>query len=142
MIATRETFKKYERLCSRKLITILFDKGNIFYTCHFKVIWAKTDINSLSPARVAFMVPKKSIRDAVSRNLLKRRMKEAYRKNKNILYDFLNSQNITIAIIVIFRKDKVEKYATLEAGIRDILGKIIKDAGNDIIKSNAPSTIY
>lgn len=137
MISTRETFKKSERLCSRKLITTLFAEGNIFYTRYFKVIWAEAEINSTFPARIAFVVPKKIIRKAVSRNFLKRRMKEAYRKNKNNLYDFLFTENIRIAILVIFRKEEVVEYTVLEAGIREIIQKITAYIEKERTKSKA-----
>jgi len=124
MIAYPQTFKKAERLCSRKIITGLFGSGKIFYTPYFRVLWAKTDLNPGYPAQIAFMVPKKVFRHAVKRNLLKRRMREAYRKNKNLLYDFLDSQNINIALIVIYRKDKQSDFGHIETGIREMLEKL------------------
>lgn len=137
MINTREKFKKAERLCSRKTITSLFEKGNIFYTGFFRVLWSITEPDSPFPARVAFMVPKKGIRLSVGRNLLKRRMREAYRKNKNSLYEFLNLQNIKISFIVIYRKDKIEGYTLLEASIREMIDKMIAE----IRKGNSMKTV-
>lgn len=134
MITTRETFNKSERLCSRKIITGLFETGNIFYTHFFKILWAKTDIKSSFPAQVAFIVPKRGFRHAITRNLLKRRMREAYRKNKNLLYEFLYSQNIKIAFIVIFRSDKVADYRSLETEIKEMLNKIKTEVRSEISK--------
>jgi len=124
MIGYRQTFKKAERLCSRKIITGLFGSGNVFYTHHFRVLWAETELNSGFPAEIAFMVPKKIFRHAVTRNLLKRRMREAYRKNKSSLYEFLDSHNINIALIVIYRKDKQSDFGHIETGIREMLEKL------------------
>ena len=124
MITTRETFTKAEKLCSRKIITNLFEDGNTFYTRYFKVIWAVSEQDSPFPARIVFVVPKKVFRHAVRRNLLKRRMREAYRKNKSLLYEFLNSENIRVALLVIFRKENVEEYSVIEQAIREIIDKI------------------
>ncbi|HOF21446.1 MAG TPA: ribonuclease P protein component [Bacteroidales bacterium] len=124
MTSTRETFKKAERLSSRKTITMLFENGNTLFTRYFRVIWAESETNSPFPARIAFSVPKKIFRLAVTRNLLKRRIREAYRKNKSHFYKFLVSENIQVALMVIFRKDSVEEYSTLEKAVREMFDKI------------------
>lgn len=134
MITSRQTFTKAERLCSRKIISGLFTSGNVFYTPYFRVLWAKSGLQSVFPAQVAFMVPKKVFRHAVTRNLLKRRMREAYRKNKNILYEFLDSENISIALIVIFRKDKTADFNTIESAVINILERLRTETGSDTRK--------
>ena len=81
------------------------------------------------PAQVAFSVPKRCFRHAVIRNLLKRKMREAYRKNKHILYDFLRSENTRIVFIVIFRDNPVPDYLTVEKSMQDLIAKLITEAG-------------
>ena len=49
----------------------------------------KVPLNIPYPAQVAFSVSKRGFRLAVTRNLIKRRMREAYRKNKYLLYEYL-----------------------------------------------------
>ena len=123
MTNREETFKKSERLCSHKIITCLIDNGNIFYMPFYKVIWSKYDIDSPFPAQIALSVPKRGFRHAVARNLLKRRMREAYRRNKHVLYDFLSEENIRIAFIVIFRADSIPDYRAIERSIRELINK-------------------
>jgi ribonuclease P protein component len=78
-------------------------------------MWMKVEPKTLpSPAQAAFSVSKKGFRHAVSRNLIKRRMREAYRKKKQYLYDFLVSENIYIVLVFIFRDNLIPRYQSFE----------------------------
>jgi len=128
---TEETFDKSERLCSRKIIAGLFEGGNIFYSSLFKVVWVNSPAILPGPAQVAFSVSKKGFRHAVTRNLIKRRMRETYRKNKKTLYDYLSSENIQVAFIVILKGNAVPDFLTLEKSMKEMIKKLI-----NLIKEN------
>lgn len=131
----RQTFGKNERLCRIKLIDEIFENGNVFRTSLFKVVWIISSIRLSSPAQIAVSVPKKSFRLAVTRNLLKRRIRESYRKKKHLLYSLLESENIQVTFILIYRPSNIADYAIIEKSV----GGVIEKLCDNIIKNRKKS---
>ena len=77
-------FPKAEKLTGKKKIEELFQNGSSFFLHPFMVKYLRTDEEI---HRILISVPKKKFKRAVDRNLLKRRMREAYRLNKQLIYD-------------------------------------------------------
>lgn len=101
----RYTFSRKERLKSVKEITKLFDSGKSFLVYPIKVVWVETDNDLPFPVQAAFSVSKRNFKHATDRNKLKRRMKEAYRLNKFLLYEKLSTQKISCIFIYIAREE-------------------------------------
>src|SRR5574344_1502412 len=80
-----QKFTKAERLCSKKEITALFNEGKSFAISHIRVVYRFLPKQEESPNAILVSVPKKYFKHAVDRNLLKRRIREAYRLNKELL---------------------------------------------------------
>jgi ribonuclease P protein component len=79
------TFSKAERLNKEKDIQELFDKGSSFYLFPFKVLTLPATENSSRVNQVLISVSRRIFKKAVDRNKLKRRVREAYRLQKEIL---------------------------------------------------------
>ena len=71
------TFTKQERLCSETAIDQLFKNGKKKSAYPFAAVWLKRDDENAP--RILISVSKKRFHTAVERNLVKRRVRAAYR---------------------------------------------------------------
>lgn len=85
----------------------------------------KTDYPLSYPAQVAFAVPKKRFKRANQRNLIKRRIRESYRLNKNSLYEFLLEKEIKIQFLMIYVAPTVLTYHEIEPKVKNALDNIM-----------------
>ena len=82
----RFTFTKPERLSKEKIIKELFAKGSSFYLYPFKVVSIpNADTSTEAQNQVLISVSSRQFKRAVDRNKIKRRIREAYRTQKEIL---------------------------------------------------------
>jgi ribonuclease P protein component len=82
---TKFTFRKEERLNKEKLIKELFETGSSFYFYPFKVWFKRNPDPAISVHQVMISVSRRNFKKAVERNLIKRRIRESFRLNKNLL---------------------------------------------------------
>ncbi len=139
---TSQSFTKRERLKSRKLIGLLFEKGQSFYCFPFRVLALKLPQGEM-PVQFGIAVPKKKIRKAVQRNLLKRRSREAFRRNKQEFYQDLNEQNKQLkqlAFVCVFAQEKMIDYVSIEQGMCAVFKTLI--AEYEKIPYHDPDTTY
>jgi len=127
-----QTFKKTERLCSKILIDKLFKYGRSFTLFPFRIVWLEVKLDSSSPAQVVFSVPKRAFKRAVDRNKLKRRAREAYRKRKFQLYEFLKLHNKTIALTIVYSAKEKMEYTLMENKINQVIERLINELGNEL----------
>lgn len=88
------TLSKVERLKSKKLIGKLFEEGSSLKVYPFKLIYLKISDTTDIPIQAAFSVPKRRFKKAVDRNRIKRLLKEAYRLEKQVVYEAANDSFI------------------------------------------------
>jgi ribonuclease P protein component len=94
---TKHSFSKQEKLTGKKQIEGLFKGGSSFYLEDLQVKYQEVEGETCN--KVLISIPKKLFNRAVDRNLLKRRMREAYRLNKEILLTKSGKQYLYVAFI-------------------------------------------
>lgn len=125
------TLPREERLRSLKAIRNLFDGGHRGFVYPLRYVWAITEsgVDEGDPGRsaeVMFSVPKKFHKRANRRNLLKRRMREAYRLERQPLCDVLLEGSRHIQIAMIYSTKESHNYKTIHDAVERILEQIRK----------------
>jgi ribonuclease P protein component len=116
------TFTKEERLCNKRLIDELFHNGSSFLCYPFKASWLLVTEPQQVPVQILFSVSKKRYKRAVDRNLIKRRMREAYRLSKQQqLYDQLNDANKRIILSIGYIGKEIAPYELVEKKMLKLL---------------------
>lgn len=124
------TFSRSERLKSHAIIGRLFREGNSYIAYPLRVVWLA--VPDSDPARaffeenraqLAISVPKRVFKTAVSRNRMKRRIREAYRLHKHELYAKLAATDQRIALMLVLVAKEEIPYSEIESGVRKLIKK-------------------
>lgn len=122
-----QTFNKSERLNNKVAINNLFEKGQSVVISPFRLLWIENDNTKHLKFQILILVPKRNISLAAKRNVIKRRINEAFRLNKDKVYAKLNERNKQINIAIIYQKKETERYKTIEQKINLLLTRLIED---------------
>ena len=77
------------------------------------------------PIQAMFVVPKRNFKKAHDRNKIRRRMREAYRLNKNSIYDELKPAGTKMVIAFIYTGKEEKDYLTVETSIKKLFVAIV-----------------
>jgi ribonuclease P protein component len=121
-----QTFTKSERLCSKVIIDDVFGTGKTIVGPSFKLIWKRAEGIQPVSVQILITVPKRNFKKAVDRNKIKRRIREIYRKNKQIIYQQAKSQSYYLMLIytgkdIIEYKEAEEKIIKLFERLKSVI---------------------
>ena len=122
----RNTFKKHDRLKSSLSIETLYRENHYIVLYPLKCYYAFSERNENESAmRVSFTVPKKTFKNAVARNKLKRRMREAYRLNFRKIWETeMQQNNKQLKLFFIYIGKDIFDYNSIEKNMVVLMNKL------------------
>ena len=114
---------KSERLSSLTAVRRLFKDGasGFVYPFRYMVI---TEQSTTPSVEVLFSVPKRYHKRANKRNTLRRKMKEAYRLNKETLTSLAEAKGLSVDIAIVYSSKEILPYKTISYAICRILNEV------------------
>ena len=116
---------KSERLHSFGAIRRLFKEGQSGFVYPFRYMFYVEDATQPEVA-ILFSTPKKFHKRANKRNLLKRRMREAYRHHKAELVAYAEERGLQIDLALVYTSKDIVSYKSIENAFCKVLERVAK----------------
>jgi len=114
------SFSNHEKLKSRKVIEQLFSEGKSISKFPIKLFYLPLEEASVHQA--AFAVPKRNFKLAITRNRIKRQLREAYRLHKHMLSD---ENGRKFALLFLYIGKEKPQYVRLESSVSKLLKEML-----------------
>ena len=121
MASTGHTFPKAERISGVKDVAALLAGGKWMRSELLKVCFMRND---LEYSRIVVAVPKRLFKRAVKRNLLKRRIREAYRLQKELLGATPGAAATGFDILLQYNSPEVAEFSAIRDDVAVVLRRI------------------
>jgi ribonuclease P protein component len=102
----------------------LFTEGKSFSFPPFRVVLRSTELKEEIPLKVLFSVSKRNFKRAVHRNRIRRLMREAWRRNRQPLWDQVSEKKITLHIALVYTSTKMPDFDNLESKIIKLIHRL------------------
>tara|TARA_B110000285_G_scaffold91864_1_gene105192 strand:+ start:247 stop:624 length:378 start_codon:yes stop_codon:yes gene_type:complete len=112
------TFPKHQKLKSRKDIKALFEEGKTVTKYPVKLLWLPL---GQQETKAGFAVAKRNFKSAVTRNKIKRLMREAYRLQKQEIQE---QDKKTFTLLFLYIGKDVASFKTIDKAVLGALKKL------------------
>ena len=115
-------FPKKEKLKSRKLIELLFTEGSAITRFPLRLLYLEKELPKDTQVQAAVTVSRKAFRNAVSRNRIKRLMRESYRLNKALVFNNIEGN---FAFLFLYLGKEMPTFKEVERTMQSLLKNFI-----------------
>lgn len=120
-------FPKREHLKSKSAIENLYANGSSVTAFPLRAVFLSSKAEPGAPtAAILISVAKRRFRHAVDRNLMKRRIREAYRLNKQPFIDELQNSDKQMAVAILYIDNRHSSTQFLHRKMQKLLSSIIE----------------
>ena len=130
----RNTFPLKEHLKSKSVIDNLYDKGTSVSAFPLRAVFLEQPDTQEPTAAILINVAKRRFRHAVDRNLLKRRIREAYRTGKHDFVDTLRNNGKKMAVAIMYIDNKPSSTEYIKRKMEKLLNGILSKSGMECVK--------
>ncbi|MFK7781555.1 ribonuclease P protein component [Psychroserpens sp.] len=116
-------FPKKEKLKSQKLIEQLFSEGKSVTAFPLRMVYLKITSNDDIQFKTGVSVSKRSFKNAVDRNRIKRLLREAYRLNKST---YFNNISGSYALMILYISKDGTDFDSVETKMKLLLDAFSK----------------
>ncbi len=125
-----QRYSKQEKLKSKKLIDQLFVEGKSVKAYPLRMVYLEAPLPYPDlDIQIGVSVSKRNHKLAVTRNRIKRLMREAYRTQKNLI----DTKGTTFAVLVIYTSREIASQEEVSQAIRKLIKRF-----NDAITTSTP----
>lgn len=109
-------------------MNLLFEQGRSCIAYPLRAVYRLHEPDEV-PARFLITIPKKKIRKAVGRVLLRRRTREAYRLwRRSILHPALDRAHLAVDVAFVYLDNAPTDYDIIESRMKQLLERIARSA--------------
>ncbi|SNY94967.1 ribonuclease P protein component [Flagellimonas pacifica] len=122
------SFPKKEKLKSKIVFEQLFVEGKNINAFPIKLIYTKVDFEDSTTLKVGVVAPKRKFKSAVKRNRIKRLMREAYRLNKEVVF---NKVEGNYAFLFLYLGNKMPNFNEVDESLNKLLMAFLKKESHE-----------
>ena len=121
-----ESFGKEYKLCSKKVMTSIFEDGKQEKVYPFLLRYLAVDLKTNTRFQIVIAVPKRKFKRAVDRNRIKRLIREAVRKKKYIIEQSMTAEEPQLALFLIYTSNEEETYQRIINKIEALFLRLVQ----------------